>query len=115
MACKTPGKKIRSVGRGRGLARGAGKGPMASAILANEKYGGRPVVLVNGYRYYVVSKHKTNFNARRQFRRLGYRGKIHKVGNWWMIIRGLPMQFQYILHLLYILSSVPVYLLMYVR
>ena len=98
MACKTPGKKIRSVGRGRGLARGEGKGPMASAILANEKYGGRPVVLVNGYRYYVVSKHKTNFNARRrlsQLRRLGsYRGGVYKVGNWWMIIQVLPGQFQ---------------------
>jgi hypothetical protein len=27
-ACKTPGKKIRSKGMGRGLARGKGKGPM---------------------------------------------------------------------------------------
>ena len=28
MACKTPGKKIRSKGKGRGLARGKGKGPI---------------------------------------------------------------------------------------
>ena len=30
MACKTPGKKIRSKGKGRGLARGKGKGPMGT-------------------------------------------------------------------------------------
>ena len=28
MACKTPGKKIRSKGKGRGLARGKGRGPL---------------------------------------------------------------------------------------
>jgi len=28
MVCKTPGKKIRSGGKGRGLARGGGKGPI---------------------------------------------------------------------------------------
>jgi len=29
MPCKTPGKKIRSGGKGRGLARGGGKGPIS--------------------------------------------------------------------------------------
>jgi len=28
MACKTPGKKIRSKGKGRGKARGKGRGPI---------------------------------------------------------------------------------------
>ena len=28
MTCKTPGKKIRSGGKGRGLARGNGRGPL---------------------------------------------------------------------------------------
>jgi len=28
MACKTPGRKIRSGGKGRGLGRGKGKGPI---------------------------------------------------------------------------------------
>ena len=30
MACKTPGKKIRSKGKGRGLARGKGLGPLGN-------------------------------------------------------------------------------------
>jgi len=43
MACKTPGKKIRSKGKGRGLARGKGKGPVgipykAKRSLDSEKY-----------------------------------------------------------------------------
>lgn len=67
---------------------------MPSAILANETYGGHPVVLVDGYKYHVLSKHKTSFNARRQHRRLDYKGKIRKVGNWWMILLGLPGKYQ---------------------
>lgn len=54
---------------------------MPSAVLTNETYGGHPVVLVDGCKYYVLSKHKTNFNARRQLRRLDYKGKIRKMGN----------------------------------
>lgn len=30
MGCKTPGKKIRSKGKGRGLARGKGHGPLGT-------------------------------------------------------------------------------------
>lgn len=65
-----------------------------TTTLTHEKYGGRPVVRVDGYLYYIVSKHKTQFNARRQHRKLDFRGKIRKVGNWWMILQGLPKDFQ---------------------
>jgi len=39
MACKTPGKKIRSGGKGRGLARGGGRGPIGVPYKA--KKGGK--------------------------------------------------------------------------
>ena len=67
---------------------------MTTAYLTDEHYAGRPVVIVNGYKYYVVSKHRTSFNARRQSRRLDYKGKIRKIGNWWVILQGLPRQYQ---------------------
>jgi len=66
----------------------------ATAYLTAETYAGHPVVVDNGYKYYVVSKHKTNFNARRQLRRLDNPAKIRKIGKWWMIIQGLPRQYQ---------------------
>lgn len=34
MACKTPGRKIRSKGKGRGLARGKGHGPIGKPFRA---------------------------------------------------------------------------------
>ena len=64
------------------------------AVLTHEKYNSRPVVLVDGYRYYMVSKHKTEANARRQLQRMDYKGKLRRVGDWWMILQGLPAQFQ---------------------
>ena len=39
MACKMPGKKIRSGGKGRGLARGGGKGPLG--VPYRKKKGGK--------------------------------------------------------------------------
>ena len=65
-----------------------------TAYLTAWKYGGRPVVMMDGYKYYVVSKHKTQFNARRQLRRLDNPAKIRKIGKWWMILQALPRQYQ---------------------
>jgi len=73
---------------------------MPSVVLTSEKYNGRPVVLVDGYKYYFVSRHKTNFNACRQHRRLDYKGKIRKVGKWWVILQGLPGKYQMIRRML---------------
>ena len=36
--CDTPGKKIRSKGKGRGLARGDGKGPLGTPVGVKEAY-----------------------------------------------------------------------------
>ena len=67
-----------------------------TAHLTNEKYAGHDVVVASGYKYYVVSKHKTQFNARRKFGRLDFpkTAKIRKVGKWWMVLQGLPRQYQ---------------------
>jgi hypothetical protein len=67
---------------------------MTTAYLTNEKYGGRPVVSANGYKYYVVSKHRTQFNAHRASRRLDNPSRILKIGTWWMILQTLPKKFQ---------------------
>lgn len=67
---------------------------MTTAYLTDEHYAGRPVAVVDGYKHYVVSKHKTQFNAHRQIRRLDYKGKIRKIGKWWMVLQILPKKFQ---------------------
>jgi hypothetical protein len=42
MVCKTPGRKIKSRGQGRGLAKGQGKGPMGVPIgKPDDAYKGR--------------------------------------------------------------------------
>ena len=66
----------------------------STAYLTAEAYAGRLVVIDNGYKYYVVSKHKTQFNASRQLRRLDSLAKVRKIGKWWMILHALPRQFQ---------------------
>lgn len=67
---------------------------MSVTHLTHEKYGGRPVVIINGYKYYVISKHRTKFNANRQLRKLDYPAKVRKADKWWVIVRALPKQFQ---------------------
>jgi hypothetical protein len=67
---------------------------MTITYLTDEHYAGLPVVVVDGYKHYVVSRHKTWFNARRKLWQLDYGGQIRKVGKWWMILHGLPKKFQ---------------------
>jgi hypothetical protein len=66
----------------------------STAYLTDELYAGSPVVIIDGYRYCIVSKHKTQFNAHRQLRKLDYKGRMRKVGKWWMILQGLPKKYQ---------------------
>ena len=66
----------------------------ATVYLTAETYASHPVAMLNGYKYYVVSRHKTWFNARRRFRQMAYRGKIRKMGKWWMILQALPKKSQ---------------------
>ena len=66
----------------------------ATAYITDAAYAGRPVVMVDGYRYYVVSRHKTRFNATGVLRKLDWKGRVRKVGKWWMVLQGLPKKYQ---------------------
>lgn len=60
-----------------------------------ETYGGRTVVVIRGRKYYVLSRHRTKFNADRQLKRKRYPfAKIRKVGKWWAIVQLLPKRYQ---------------------
>jgi len=74
------------------------------AELTTQTYGGHTivvhptmahsVVISRGHKYYVLSKHRTKFNARRQLKRIDLPAKILKVGDWWVVAQGLPRQYQ---------------------
>jgi len=61
-----------------------------------ETYGGRSVVVIRGHKYYVLSRHRTKFNAKRQVRRSDFprTAKVRKVGKWWALVQLLPKQYQ---------------------